>query len=172
MPHLTGQGTPGCWSQPSFPTVTHCSLRGETWQPVSSQMGVFSLLWWATPSPGTHSLCLSSASRPQALTTKSARLFGGLTSDVRSHRAKPRTQRTSRHISVQWRVRGWQPQTACPSPALAPCEPSPWFLTSSGQSGESTGGKATDLLGVLLLAPGPAGQSQVLECGTLGVHPC
>lgn len=85
--------------------------------------GGFSLLWWATPSPGTHSLCLSFASRPQALTTKSARLFGGLTSDVRSHRAKPRTQRTSRHFSLQWRVRGWQPQTACPSPALAPLVP-------------------------------------------------
>lgn len=147
MPHLTGQGTPGCWSQPSFPTVTHCSLRGETWQSVCSQMGVFSLLWWATPSPGTHSLSLSSASRPQALTTKSARLFGGLTSDVRSHRAKPRTQRTSRHISVQRRVRGWQPQTACPSPALALCESPPWFLTSSGQSGESTGGKLLTCLG-------------------------
>lgn len=122
MTHLTGQRTPGCWRQPSFPTVNHCSLRGESWQPGSSQMGV-SLPWWATPSLGTHSLCPSFASKPQALTTESAlslwrthlrrEVSEGQTTHSRGH---------PRHSSLQWRVRGWQPQPARPSPALAPYE--------------------------------------------------
>lgn len=102
--------------------------------------GGFSLLWWATPSPGTHSLCPGFASKPQALTTKSVLLSGGLTSDVRSHPAKPRTQRTCpAHFSA---VEGlWLAATNSMSfpPALAPYEWPPWFLLDSGPNGESTG---------------------------------
>lgn len=50
--------------------------------------------WWATPSPGTQSLRPSVSSKPQALTTKSALFFGGLTSDVLDHGAKPPAKRT------------------------------------------------------------------------------
>lgn len=41
MTHLTGQGTPGRRGRPSSPTVVHCSLSRETWQPHSSQTGGF-----------------------------------------------------------------------------------------------------------------------------------
>lgn len=95
MTHLTGQGTPGRWGRPSFPTVAHCSLSGETWQPHSSQTGGFSPSQWATPSPCTYSIRPRVSSKPQALTTKSALCFGGLTSDMRHPRAKPPAKRTS-----------------------------------------------------------------------------
>lgn len=117
MTHLTGQGTPGRWGRPSSPTVAHCSLSGEAWQPHSPQTGGFPPRW-ATPSPGTYSLRPRVSSKPQALTTKSALFFGGLTSDVRCQQAKPPAKRTSpaHFLLVRGSVAGGHKQRVLPHP--------------------------------------------------------
>lgn len=119
--------------------------------------GGFSLLWWATPSPGTHSLCPGFASKPQALTTKSVLLSGGLTSDVRSHPAKPRTQRTCpAHFSA---VEGlWLAATNSMSfpPHWRPMNGPLGSCWTQGRMGNLQEG-APGLSGFLLLDPMPAG---------------
>lgn len=114
MTHLIGQGTPGRWGRPSSPTVVHCSLSGEAWHPRSLQTGGFfsSSVGHAFP---RH---IFPPSKPQALTTRSALFFGGLTSDVRSQRAKPPAKRTSpaHFFLVRGSVAGGHKQHILPSP--------------------------------------------------------
>lgn len=88
--HLTGQGAPGRWGRPSSPTVAHCSPGSL----LLADRGFFSASG-ATPSPDACSLRPRAPAKPQALTTKSALFFGGLTSDVRCQGAKPPAKRTS-----------------------------------------------------------------------------
>lgn len=119
MTYLTGQGTPGRWGRPSSPTVAHCSLSGEAWQPHSSQTGgFFSSSVGPRLPPGTYSLRPRVSSKPQALTTKSALFFGGLTSDVRSRRAKPPAKRTppAHFFLVRGSVAGGHKQHVLPHP--------------------------------------------------------
>lgn len=120
MTHLTGQGTPGRRGRPSSPTVAHCSLSGEAWQPRSPQTGGL------PPSVGHtfpgHTLPPSQGfvQAPGSDHKKCPFLWRAhLRREVPASQTAGEKDIPSTFLTSQ-RVRGWRPQTARPPRSLGP----------------------------------------------------